>query len=151
MYQLGFRLVVHFKTTVWTSVLWKINMQLAKKWPDIVIKWSFISYHFLRVSQACARLPSTSEASRCRPFKHLKMTVWTSVFWKLTIHFAKKGQEWSKKRPFNSVIHFYSDYSIANLISAIEREQAKIVNFWHKALEAPSIFKFQEPQIFLDM
>ena len=28
--------------TVWTSFLWKINIQLAEKWPEMVIKWAFV-------------------------------------------------------------------------------------------------------------
>ena len=27
---------------VWTSVLWKINIQLEEKWPEMVVKWEFI-------------------------------------------------------------------------------------------------------------
>ena len=42
MNQIRFRLVRHLKMTVWTSVLWKIIMQLANKWPERVIKWPFI-------------------------------------------------------------------------------------------------------------
>ena len=29
--------------TVWTSVLWKILMQLAEKWPEMVIKLPFMN------------------------------------------------------------------------------------------------------------
>ena len=46
-----------------------IVIQLAKKWPDMVVKWPFISCYFLRVSQACARPPSTSEAIMSEPIK----------------------------------------------------------------------------------
>ena len=28
--------------TVWTLFLWKINMQLAEKWPEMVVKWAFV-------------------------------------------------------------------------------------------------------------
>ena len=45
-----------------------------------------------------------------RPIKHIKMTVWTSVLWKITIQLAKKWPEMVVKKPFTSVIHFYSDY-----------------------------------------
>ena len=36
--QLEFRPIKHIKMTVWTSVLWKITIQLAKKWPEMVVK-----------------------------------------------------------------------------------------------------------------
>ena len=35
--QLRFRHTEHLKMTVWTSVLWKILMYLAKKWPEMVL------------------------------------------------------------------------------------------------------------------
>ena len=41
-----FRHSKHLKLTVWTSVLWKIFMQLAKKWPEMVIKWPFMNNKF---------------------------------------------------------------------------------------------------------
>ena len=69
LYQSRFRLVKHLKMTVWTSVLWKKNIQLAKKWPDMVVKWPFINCYFLRVGQASARPPSTSEAITLEPIK----------------------------------------------------------------------------------
>ena len=34
----------------------------AKKWPDKVVKWPFISCYFLRVSRARARPQATSDA-----------------------------------------------------------------------------------------
>ena len=40
-------LLKHLKMTVWTSALWKINMQMAKKWPEMVVKRPFMSqFHF---------------------------------------------------------------------------------------------------------
>ena len=48
MNQSRFRPIKHLKMTVWTSVLWKINIQLAKKWSDIVVEWPFISCYFLK-------------------------------------------------------------------------------------------------------
>ena len=33
--------------TVWTSVLWKTNIQLAEKWPRIVVKWAFVIVIYL--------------------------------------------------------------------------------------------------------
>ena len=42
MKQSRFRPVQHLKMTVWTSVLWKINIQLAKKLPEIVVKWASV-------------------------------------------------------------------------------------------------------------
>ena len=38
------------------------------------------------------------------------MTVWTSVFWKITIQLAKKWPEMVLEKSFTSIIHFYSDY-----------------------------------------
>ena len=40
--QSDFSPVKHIKMTVWTSFLWKINMQLAEKWPEMVAKWAFV-------------------------------------------------------------------------------------------------------------
>ena len=69
MYQLRFRLLKHLKMTVWTLVLWKRNIQLVKKWSDIVVEWPFISCFFLKVSRAPARPPFTSEAIKFEPIK----------------------------------------------------------------------------------
>ena len=60
---------------------------VGKKWPDIVVKWPFISCYFSKVSQTCLRPQATSEGPlnqlKFRLVKHLKMTVWTSVLWKI--------------------------------------------------------------------
>ena len=45
MNQLRFRPVKHLKMTVWTSVLWKMNIQMAKKWPEMVVTRSIIKEH----------------------------------------------------------------------------------------------------------
>ena len=45
-----------------------------------------------------------------RPVKHLKMTVTTSVLWKMNIHMANKLQEMVVKLSFISMFHFRSDY-----------------------------------------
>ena len=42
---------------------------VGKKWPDMVVKRPFISFYFLRVSQACARPLFTSEAIISEPIK----------------------------------------------------------------------------------
>ena len=39
-------LLKHLKMTVWISVLWKISMQLVKKWLDMVTKWPFVICKF---------------------------------------------------------------------------------------------------------
>ena len=39
---------------------------VGKKWPDMVLKWPFISFYFKRVSQAHA---FTSEAIMSEPIK----------------------------------------------------------------------------------
>ena len=42
-----FRPVKHLKMTVCASVLWKMNIGIAKKWPEMVVTLSFISiFHF---------------------------------------------------------------------------------------------------------
>ena len=62
LYWLRFRLVKHLQITVWISVLWKIHNQLLKKWPDLVVKWPFISCYFLGVCQTHTPPQATSEA-----------------------------------------------------------------------------------------
>ena len=47
------------------------------------------------------------DQSEFRPVKHLKMFVWTSVFWKMNIHMAKKMVI---ALSFISIFHFQSDY-----------------------------------------
>ena len=51
-----------------STFLVKIGI-LGEKWPDIVIKWTFISRCFLQVSQACAWLQATSETITFEPIK----------------------------------------------------------------------------------
>ena len=41
----------------------------GKKWPDMVVKWPFVNYYLLKVSQACARPPFISEAIHFKPIK----------------------------------------------------------------------------------
>ena len=38
MNQLRFRPVKHLKLSVWTSVLWKNKIHIAKKWPEMVLQ-----------------------------------------------------------------------------------------------------------------
>ncbi len=45
-----FRPVKHVIMTVWTSVLWKMNIHISKKWPELVITLSFIKEHSFRIS-----------------------------------------------------------------------------------------------------
>ena len=45
-----FRPVKHVKMTVWTSVLWKMNILILKKWPEMVVTWSFIKEHSFPIS-----------------------------------------------------------------------------------------------------
>ena len=42
MNQSNFRPVKYTKMTVWTSVLWEIDIQLAKKWPEMVVKLAIV-------------------------------------------------------------------------------------------------------------
>jgi len=42
---------------------------IDKKWPDMAAKWPFISCYVLRVSQAGAMPPSTSEGITFEPIK----------------------------------------------------------------------------------
>ena len=41
--KLGFRSVEYTKMTVWDWGLWKINIHMAKKWPELIIEQSFKS------------------------------------------------------------------------------------------------------------
>ena len=67
LYQLRFRVLKHLKMSVWISFLWKITIQLAKKWPDMVVKCSSISCYILKVSQEHPRHQFTSEAIILEP------------------------------------------------------------------------------------
>ena len=54
MNQSEFRPVRHLKMAIWTSVLWKMNIHMAKKWPDMFLKLSFISMlHFRSDYRIC--------------------------------------------------------------------------------------------------
>ena len=44
-------------------------MWLAKKWPDLVVKWPFISCYFLGVHRTCSRPHVASEAITFEPIK----------------------------------------------------------------------------------
>ena len=50
--QLRFRHTKHIKMTVWSSFLWRIFMQLAKKWPEMVLNGNLwvinFQYFFLQ-------------------------------------------------------------------------------------------------------
>ena len=131
--------------TFWTSVLWKILMQVVKKWPDMAVKWPFISCYFLLVNQAGVMPPSTSEAitfyqSRFRPIKQLKTTVWTSVLWKILMQLLKKWPEIVIKWPF--MTHKFSGFFLqnckikkleakTNVIYVIVFIQLRFKLFWH--------------------
>ena len=45
-----FRPVKHVIMTVWTSVLWKMIINISKKWPELVVTLSFIKEHSFRIS-----------------------------------------------------------------------------------------------------
>ena len=47
---LEFRPVKHVIMTVWTSVLWKMNIHISKKWPELVVTQSFIKGHSFPIS-----------------------------------------------------------------------------------------------------
>ena len=67
--QLGFRHTKHFKMTVWISVLWKIFMYLAKKWPEMVIQWPFMSHNFtLFFLRNCKKLETKKKSIICHSF-----------------------------------------------------------------------------------
>ena len=60
--------VKHLKMTVRTSVLWKITIHMAKKWPEIVLQRSFIKGHSFPISLYSAyflRTWSCHNASLC--------------------------------------------------------------------------------------
>ena len=46
--QLRFRHTKHLKMTVWISVLWKVSMQLPKKWPQWLKNGNFWNFFFLQ-------------------------------------------------------------------------------------------------------
>ena len=48
---LEFGPVKHVIMTVWASVLWKINIHISKKWPELVIPLSFIKGHSFPISR----------------------------------------------------------------------------------------------------
>ena len=47
---LEFRPFKHVIMTVWTSVLWKMNIHTSKKWPELVITLSFIKGHLFPIT-----------------------------------------------------------------------------------------------------
>ena len=47
---LEFRPVKQVIMTVWTSVLWKMNIHISKKWPELVVTRSFIKGHSFPIS-----------------------------------------------------------------------------------------------------
>ena len=47
---LEFRPVKHVIMTVWTSVFWKMNIHISKKWPELVVTRSFIKGHSFPIS-----------------------------------------------------------------------------------------------------
>ena len=49
--------------------------------------------------------------SRFRPVKHLKMTVWTSVLWKMSIHMSKKWPEMVVEPYMCSHFYIESEYT----------------------------------------
>ena len=68
LYQLRFGLVKYISQNDLSSVK-DTHIVGKKNWPDMVVKRPFISCYFLRVSQAYARPPSTSEAITFEPIK----------------------------------------------------------------------------------
>ena len=73
------------------------------KWPFCNHIWSFSCQlhdylsqnwdsdcHFEMLTQ------NAKDTNVCTPVKHFKMTVWTSVLWKMNTHLAKNGQKWSQ-------------------------------------------------------
>ena len=66
-----------------------------------------------------------------RPIKQIKMTVWTSVLWKISIQLAKKWPDMVVKKPFSSIVHFYSDYSCLQLIQNSTHSVAGGAEVWH--------------------
>ena len=71
------RLLKHLKMTVWISVLWKINIQLAEKWSEMVIKRALLSFvliqsisveTFKEFRQNICRLLSKQSQLGCRRF-----------------------------------------------------------------------------------
>ena len=63
-------------------------------------KWRFAFFAFLHFSSYLWN------QLRFRLVKHLKMTVWISVLWKITIYLAKNGQIWSENSHLSVVTFF---------------------------------------------
>ena len=57
---------------------------------------------------------------RYRPVQHLKMTVWTSVLWKIWIWLAKKWLEMDVKRPFRPVANLMHHPLLKNVKISFE-------------------------------
>ena len=67
--QLRFWPIKHTRMTVWTSVLWKILIQLAKKWPEMVLQHPFInSLSFPNSLYFIVPSPSTTLSKTLNPF-----------------------------------------------------------------------------------
>ena len=90
---------------------------VGKIWPGMVNTWPFISWYFLGVCQTrTCRLhlrPQFLNKSRFWPVQHLKMIVWTSVFWKINIHYGKKWPERVLQQSFISIFHCRSEYILS--------------------------------------
>ena len=64
------------------------------------------------ISVFCHNFWTNQNLLEFRPVKHVIMTIWTSVLWKINIHMAKRWPERVLQQSFISIFHFRSDYSI---------------------------------------
>ena len=69
--------------------------------------------------------------SKFRPVKHLKMTVWTSVLWKMNIHMAKKWPEMVVTLSLISIFHFRSDYTFRDFPTFTGHHQFNCLCLWN--------------------
>ena len=76
----------------------------GKKRPDMVLKWSFISYYFLRVHRTRTQPQGTSEAITFEPIKIQAHEAFQNDCWYLS--FVKdegtQGKKMAKKQSYNS-------------------------------------------------
>ena len=90
------------------------------------------------ISILCYNLWSNQNLAKFRPVKHVKITVWTSVLWKIDIHIAKK----MARNGRNMVIYkgtFVSNHSLVSSWIISQSVQNK-----QEALPCPISFEFKQ-------
>ena len=122
MNQSRFRPVKHIKMTVRISVSWKMNIHMAKKWPEMVIQRSFIKGH----SSGFTFINAYPEYT----FIHCGLVqLQSSVRWSknLLIVISRKDRR-SKTSKENNILEFYLGYMIDKYGRVTECWEDE--NFW---------------------